>query len=326
MLQLKKRIRSQAAPGTVPPAQQDWIGPHQAQTPIGPPAVRLAQSTEFVNNQAQAPIQSGPPAAAQGKNRSIFQGFDFTADWAPRLEDDSLGRSTISANVKLGVPPPITFGTPTLVNARWGLHLLDGPSGIDVPSRLNDFEIGFRSFRKINDRWMINVGATVGVYGDDYSLGESDALRVSGSGVAIYKASDKVQWAFGAAYLNRDDISVIPAVGVIYDQGWIKYELMMPRPRIVWRLDPTSYCQERSVYLAGELGGGTWAVRRDSGVQDTLNISRFGILIGYEQKYASGIGQRYEFGYLFGRDIEYGIGGESIDLEDSLIARAALSF
>ena len=167
----------------------------------------------------------------------------------------------------------------------------------------------------------------MGVYGDDHSLDDSDALRVSGVGVAIYKASEKVQWAFGVAYLNRDDISVLPVVGLIYDLGWVKYELMMPRPRIVWRLSPEcGDCEERAFYLAGEFGGGTWAVQRESGASDTLNLSRYGLLVGYEQTSPGGWGRRFEFGYLFGRDLEYGIGGEEISLDDSLIARAGIFY
>ena len=194
--------------------------------------------------------------------------------------------------------------------------------------------MSFATFKKFNDRWMGRLSVSVGVYGDDDSLNDADALRVSGVGVAIYNHSPQWQWAFGAAYLNRDDIAVIPAVGVIYNAGAVKYELMMPRPRIVWSLPQDSGGRDRSLYLAGELGGGAWAVERTDGSTDTLNLSRFGILLGYEKSSTPTLGlwdwggwnTRYEIGYLFGRNLEYADSGEEISLDDSLVMRVGWAY
>ena len=296
-------------------------------SPVAPDgSIRLAQSSQFANQtvtpQTTQPLTASPPA---GNERSLFQGLDLTADWVPRLENDSIGRSTMSAAIKLGIPPQL-IGSPILVTPRAGIHLVDGPTPLDVPARLYDLELGFRTFRKINERWMANIGVNVGVYGDDYSLDSSEALRVSGTAVAIYNASPEWQWAIGVAYLNRDDISVVPAFGVIHDRGWVRYELMLPRPRVIWRLPDGPNCQERTFYLAGDMGGGAWAVERAGGGTDTLNLSRYGLLLGWEQKHEGGWSRRFEFGYVFARDLEYGTGGEELSLDDSLIARVGLSY
>lgn len=288
--------------------------------------VRLAQSTEAVSR----PELATPPVALPSgpAERGLFQGMNLLADWVPRLEDDSLGRTTFSASASVGVPP-FVLGVPVLITPRAALHLVDGPNGADVPARLNDFELSFGTFKKFNERWTARGSVNVGVYGDDHSLGASDALRVSGFGVALYKASDRLQWAFGAAYLNRDDISVVPAVGLIYDPGGVRYELLMPRPRIVWELPQNVEGHERTVYLAGDLGGGAWAVRRADGTTDTLNLSRWGLLLGYETKAPKGSfagTKRYEFGYVFGRDLEFANSGEEFSLDDSVLARVGWSY
>ena len=295
------------------------------------PSVRLAQSTEAVNTPAGAPLPTDIPGAAATERR-LLQSLNFTADWAPRFDDvDGLGRSTFSTSAGLGVPPTL-FGVPLLVTPRAAIHLVDGPGAIDAPPRLYDLELSLATFRQFSERWSGRASVSVGVYGDDESLGASDALRVSGFGVAIYQASPHLQWVFGAAYLNRDDIAVVPAVGLIYDRGGVRYELAMPRPRVLWRLPGSSGSDHRAVYVAGKLGGGAWAVERPSGDTDTLNLGRFGVLLGWQQtatdpaSRASGPSRRVEIGYLFGRELEYADSGETLDLDDSLIARVGWSY
>lgn len=295
--------------------------------PTDGPAVRLAQNTQTLVDSPPPPAPSqrrGPPGGRRG---GILQGVDLIADYAPRLDDDSLGRTSFSASVSVGVPP-FVLGTPLMITPRVGLHLLDGPEQLDAPARVNDFELSIGTFKKLSDRWSASVSVNVGVYGDDYSLDDADALRLSGMAFAIYEATPEWKWTFGAAYLNRDDIAVIPAVGVIYDPGYVRYELIMPRPRIVWRLPQDASGVERSFYVSGEIGGGAWAVRRTDGTTDTLNLSRWGVLVGYETGSAFGAGAkcRYEFGYLFARDLEYAESGEEFSLDDSLVARVAWSY
>lgn len=295
-----------------------------------PPAVRLAQSTEAIGRPAvlDPPTTSaGPPGAPA--ERGIFQGVELKANWLPRLDDDGLGHSTLSAGVSFGVPP-LLLGMPLLVTPRAGLHLLDGPSFIDTASTLNDFDVSFASFKAINDRWSFRGSVSIGVYGDDYSLDESEALRMSGFAAALYQTSPEWQWMFGAAYLNRDDLSVIPVVGFIRDCGSVRYEVMMPRPRIVWRLPQDAAGAERSVYLAGDLGGGAWAVRRADGSTDTLNLSSWGVGVGYETNAGPGSWlagkRRYELGYVFGRHLEYSSDRLELPLDDSLVVRMGWNY
>lgn len=292
------------------------------------PPLRLAQSTEAISRPAAEEAAPAPPTPGPPE-RGLFQGAELLAEWLPRIEDDSLGKSTFSASASFGVPP-FVLGAPVLITPRAALHVLDGPTELDVPARLNDFDLSFGTFKKLSERWSARGSVSVGVYGDDHSLGSSDALRVSGFGVAIYEASPQWQWAIGAAYLNRDDLAVVPAVGVIHDRGDVRYELMMPRPRILWRLPQDAAGAERGVYLAGDLGGGAWAVRRPDGSTDTLNLAQWGVVLGYETQAGPGarLGgkRRYEVGYVFGRSLEYANSGEELSLDDSLVARAAVSF
>ncbi|MEQ8846831.1 DUF6268 family outer membrane beta-barrel protein [Botrimarina sp.] len=321
--------RAYGVVGRMPPAlegEAEWL--------VNVPnveGVRLAQSTEAVSrpdtNVGADPVLRTPP------ERGLLQSIDLLADWAPRLEDDSVGRSTFSASVGLGVPPHL-LGIPLLLTPRAAIHLVDGPADADAPPRLYDLDLSVGTFKQLGPRWSARGSVTTGVYGDDYSLGESDALRVSGFGIALWDAAPGWQWVIGAAYLNRDDIAVVPAIGVIHDRGDYRYEITAPRGRVVRRLPQSPYGEQRALYFAAELGGGAWAVRRADGQTDTLNLSRWGVLLGYESGPAAGGSpsaagawkRRYEIGYLFGRELEFADTEEEFSLDDTLIVRGGWSY
>ena len=81
--------------------------------PAEPPVVRLAQSTEAVSRPAIVEAPKAGPGVNVNK-RGPLQSVTFVADWAPRLEDDSVGRSTLSASLGTGIPPSL-LGTPILI-------------------------------------------------------------------------------------------------------------------------------------------------------------------------------------------------------------------
>ncbi len=288
-------------------------------------SIRLAQNTSSIvteKNSVLAPTGAPP---INDRSRQLLQGIDLKNEWIPQFDEDSLGETSSSLAVKLGMPAPF-IGGPLLVKPRLGIKLLDGPDVTDVPARLYDMEVGFATFRKINARWMLNASVNVGVYADDYSLDTDDALQVSGMIMGIYSQSPQVQWVFGVAALNRNDLPVLPIIGLTVDQGWVKYEATFPRPRIVWRLPDCGPDEERALYVGGDIGGGSWAVQRTSGLTDSINLSRFGFLIGYEQTTPNQTKVNYELGYLFNREIEFEETGETFDLDDSLFARINLAF
>jgi hypothetical protein len=122
---------------------------------------------------------------------------------------------------------------------------------------------------------------------------------------------------------------VLPIVGVIYDPDpSVSYELIFPRPRVSWQLpwsDPANG-DERWVFVGGEFGGGVWSIEHPSdGAQDLLTYSDVRVLAGYERKIIGGLTRRFEFGYVFARQLEFNATPE-IDLDDSLFARVSLTY
>ena len=78
--------------------------------------------------------------------------------------------------------------------------------------------------------------------------------------------------------------------------------------------------------MGASFGGSTWAVRRSSGSDDELTLRDYRLLLGYERILNGGTGYSVEMGYVFGRELEYELGGERREFGDSFVIEAGLSF
>lgn len=311
--------------------QQAGLPPTISNTVINDPAIRLAEapslpSVDPLGIEAQRQRQQ-PGGMPPGARKGLFQRATVEGFYLPRFESDSVGVTGMSASAVFGVPFPAPQ-TPILITPRYGVRFLEGPDFTDLPARVHDIEIGLGHFRKLSDRWLFNGGITLGVYGDDHSLDASDAFRVTGRALGIRELTSTWKGVVGVVYLNRAGLSVVPAAGLTYDDGQTKIDLLFPRPRVAWLL-PGSTPQpgdQRWFYVAGELGGNIWAVRRASGADDNLSYGDARVLIGYERKVIGGLSQRWELGYVFNRELEYDSDGFESELDDSLFVRAGLTY
>lgn len=315
-----------------------FVQPGPEQTPI-----YLDQSLEFQStiqpsstDFANAPILVQPntaPAPSKlppGVRKGLFQRIFFTGGYVPQFENDSLGFSDLEAGVVLGIPF-IRFNTPLLITPRFAVHYLERPNSPDLPTKVYDAEITFRHIRKFGEGpWSMMAAVTTGEY-SDFKKSSPDAFRVTGQAFAIYESSPATKWIVGVVYLNRKDIKIVPAVGLIYEPNPdIKYEAVLPRPRISWRLPGNTMGSEvsRWAYIGGEFGGGVWSIQRPAtSTPDLLDYNEFRLLVGIEKKAGLGaISHRIEAGYVFGRELEFESGTPDVQLDDSLFVRAGLTY
>jgi hypothetical protein len=133
--------------------------------------------------------------------------------------------------------------------------------------------------------------------------------------------------SLGVVYFDRDDVPLLPAFGATWTPTpqW-KIDATMPRPRIAHRLWKNCDQAEGWAYIAGTMGGNTWAVKRDSGLSDDLSIRDFRLLFGYEVVRQGNRGLFIEGGYVFGRTIEYESQIGDTDLDDALMVAAGWKF
>jgi len=210
---------------------------------------------------------------------------------------------------------------PTLAQGEnWGLvtgagfHFLSGPVQTDMPPRLFDFSVGFQRRKWLTDSLGYDIAARVGAF-SDFEGSARKGIRYPSHGVAFLKLNPTTNLVLGVDYLSRDDIKILPVAGLILKpRDDLRLDLVFPRPCIEWQFSP-----DNSLYLAGELGGGTWAIQRTPAANDVVTYRDYRLLLGLSTKGDKGNQAALEFGYVFGRHLSYRSGQGDYSPIDTLI-------
>ncbi|MCA9117691.1 MAG: hypothetical protein KDA79_21620 [Planctomycetaceae bacterium] len=206
-----------------------------------------------------------------------------------------------------------------------GVHLLDEPEGADLPGLLYDAYAEFRWKRQVTPQFGWEFAVTPAFYTDGDNTG-SDSIRVLARALGFYAVSRKTQLVFGGVYLDRDNLPALPAFGVIHSIiEDIRFELIFPRPKAAVRFNRTDRV-ERWMYLAGEFGGGSWAIERANGADDTVTLSDYRIIFGVESKYYNGPTWLFEAGYVFNREVEYESGIGDFNPDETMMVRFGYTY
>ena len=212
--------------------------------------------------------------------------------------------------------PTLTTGKNSGMATGMGFHFLGGPIRTDMPPRLFDFQIGFQQRKWSLDTLGYDVSVRVGVF-SDFEGSVRKGVRFPGHVVGYYRCNPIVDLALGIEYLDRDDISLLPVAGMIVTpRNELRLELVFPRPRVDLQISPT-----QSLYLAGELGGGTWAIERTTMTNDVVTYRDLRLLLGISSRDDEGDESGLEIGYVFGRDLSYRSGFGDFAPHSTLLMR-----
>jgi hypothetical protein len=180
-----------------------------------------------------------------------------------------------------------------------GLHFLSGPEQTDLPPRMYDFSIAYQ-WRNVVGPLSYDVACSV-MASSDFEGSSRDGIRFPAHAVGFLSVSNHLELVFGADYLDRDDIKVLPVGGLIWlPHPYFRLEAVFPYPKVYFQLT-----DKQRLFLNGGLGGSTWAVERDTLVDDlvTYRDLRFGI--GLEHLGDDGDWSAIEIAYLFDRKLEF---------------------
>ncbi len=276
-----------------------------------------------------------PPGARPG----MFQKLVFTGTWlANDGGADGFGISDLEAKTILALPIP-SRDYPLIITPGFGVHYLDGPPGSGLPSETYDAYTQFRWMRRLSPRLGIDLAITPGVF-SDFNQGSGDAFRLTGHGAAMWTYTENLKFVLGAAYIDRYTTDVLPIAGFIWTpHDDIKFDLVFPHPRISWLLfDSRMYVTYQSIdeevvyypqywaYIAGEFGGGVWAIERAGGAADEIDYSDYRFVMGIERKMPGGLGSHFEIGYVFGRKLRYASNFARYRPGDTVMLRAGLTY
>ena len=84
----------------------------------------------------------------------------------------------------------------------------------------------------------------------------------------------RLQLIGGVLYLNRDNVRILPAGGLIWTPAdWTRFELLFPKPKLAVRIGVGPGFEDW-VFTTAEFGGNTWPIVRDSGLHGQRDLHR----------------------------------------------------
>jgi hypothetical protein len=228
--------------------------------------------------------------------------------WLPG-DDDQLGIVSLENFASLGA------GCSSGVVAGLGVHFLDGPVRTEMPARLYDFTIGYQRREWIRPDFGWDFVFRVGAF-SDFEGSAKEGVRFPSHVVTMLRLSPTLTWLLGIDYLDWEEIKLLPVVGAVWTPAeYLRFDLAFPRPRAALQIMDTSSW----MYVAGELGGGTWAIERDQAVDDNAAYRDLRLVFGVETLYDDGGSSALELGYVFARDLSYRSGLGDYSPQDALM-------
>ena len=270
-------------------------------------------SSEFVTTLAEQPISRFRKQAVQ--NISVSGG------WLGATNGNDLSSSFFETSIGLGVPLG-SFDSILGVTPSFRADFIDAAPSIDVPSELFETGVNFFYRRPINDRLSAMAIVRPSVRSDFTT--SKEAFRIFGLGLLTWECRpDVLSLSFGAVYLDRADLPLLPAVGLTWTpKPTTKLDLRFPESKLAWRLAKDGSESETWSYVTAGLGGNTWAVTRADGQTDELSLRDIRLMFGIDHVTNGGGGWFAEFGYAFKRRIEYESTQTEIDLSDGVLLQA----
>ena len=223
------------------------------------------------------------------------------------------------------------------INPGIDINWVNGPTMTEMPPRLYDFSIAYQS-RQDFGLFAYDVAASV-MASSDFEGSAREGIRYPAHAVGFLRVNYSTQLVFGVDYLDRGDIKLLPVAGLIWiPRDDIRLELVFPRPRATFELSTTTdfecddsegNCIEKAIreysatrlYIAGELGGGTWAVERGGMHDDLATYRDLRLNIGLENVNSNGSRSALEVSWLFARRLEFTSGNGNTSLDDTAMIR-----
>jgi len=213
----------------------------------------------------------------------------------------------------LNWPNFLFSGRPLQVSPVFIFHFWDGPNTdpvafpTDLPSRAYSGYLDFAWNPMVTPHFGGEVDVSFGVF-TDFDTFTSNSLRTQGTGVFVLHLTPSVTIKGGITYLDRVDIKLLPAAGVLWQPDPnTRFDIFFPRPKLakyLWTVGNTPVWG----YISGEYGGGSWTVARGdpaNPIKGRVDINDFRVGGGLEWTHQCGLSAFFEVGYVFERELYF---------------------
>jgi hypothetical protein len=176
----------------------------------------------------------------------------------------------------------------------------------------------------ITPQFSADLETTVGVY-TDFDGFTSDSVRITGTGLGVLTLTPTVTLKLGVTYLDRVDIKLLPAGGVVWTPNpQTRWDIYFPRPKLA-RYLTTIGNTDIWFYLNGEYGGGSWTIGEEP-VDRRVDMNDIRVGGGLEWTHQFGLHGFVEAAYVFDRELVFATGELHYPLEDTLMVRGGLVY
>ena len=267
-----------------------------------PEFLEMAISEDWPSNKQRK--HQPPPAGQLSRHKAgFFQSLSLRHRWIDSGGGNGFGLNHTQAALSVAVPLP-NPDWPLLITPAFNSYGFEGPQQVFVPGQVYDASLSLIWVPKVSDRWQAIIAVVPGVY-SDFEESSADSLRIKGAGVLRYAWSANLELQAGVAYLDRPDVGILPAAGLIWrpnDQYLL--ELTLPRPKLAKRIWGTRE-RESWLYLAGELGGESWIIHPQAGQSRRMTLREYRLMLGLERIRDGGAGWVLEAGLAFDRRLRF---------------------
>lgn len=309
----------------------------------------VVESVEPAPGSADALFTEGLPdlsadLAVRRFKKQAVQTVEIADGWLGATKGNDLSSSFFEASIGIGIPLGLITGEwsrseePSTESGRtaaggdapeilgitpvFRVDFIDAAAGIDIPAQLYETGVSFFYRKPINDRFSTMAIVRPSVRSDFTT--SDNAFRIFGLGLLIWDCvPEQVSLSFGAVYLDRADLPLLPAVGLTWTpQTTTRLELQFPQSRCAWRLAKDGCASETWLSLSGGIGGNSWAMTSAYGQSDVVSLGDIRLLLGLEHIVDGGGGWFADVGYAFNRHVEYQSTDGTTNLSDGIILQA----
>ena len=299
-----------------------------------------------------------------GQYLRLFQDIRMTYTW---LHGDSSPQEMTTNDVQVGttmnIPNFFFSGQPLRASPEFIFHFWDSPitsigppppappppfpaagtvaAGAfptELPSRVYSTYVDFAWDPVITPQFGADLEASVGVY-SDFDTFTTDSVRFRGTGLFVLGLTPTVALKGGVAYLDRLDIKLLPAGGILWRPNpQTHFDVYFPKPKLAQYLYTVGNT-DVWWYLMGEYGGGSWTINRDQVVNDgvggfttarvggRVDVNDIRAGVGLEWTHQFGLTGFFEVAYVFDREIIFEAGAPGIQkLDATIMLRGGLTY
>ncbi len=340
-----------------PPAAPGAFGAYPTTNPQLSPDPRFSQGPSSVYPNG-SPFPNGQymfntPGGGVGQWTRFLQGVSIEYTWLYGQASDELGVNDVDLSATFAIPIFPNRDYPLLVSPGFGAHWWDGPAAAasvtatdtaDLPPVAYDAYLDFTWRPKLSEVISTELAFRPGVY-SDFSSVNRDSIRLQGRALIYITVTPTMQLVGGVVYLDRLDIKLLPAGGVIWTPNpKARYEIVFPKPKLARYWFTSGSNTEWWWYATAEYGGGSWTIQRavsntmQPGIEDRIDLNDIRVGGGLEfrpTKSLDGVprafGRNYvgyvEAAYVFNREILYkSWRPRAFDISDTIMVRAGIRF